>query len=81
MCQLYYHFLLADNNLRILRFNNTHPICYSLVNNQLSSVRKGFIMDISGLDLTNTKCIELTVVLDDTLRKLIECEYTYIIHL
>jgi len=70
MYQFYDHVLLADNNLRILRVNNTYPICYSLVSNQMSSVRKCFIRDIGGLDYvdsTTTKCIELTVAFDDTL--------------
>ncbi|XP_060859350.1 uncharacterized protein LOC132936613 isoform X2 [Metopolophium dirhodum] len=67
-----YDFYLYFSQSALKRENQADLDITNLVNNQLSSVRKGFIMDISGLDSTNTKCIELTVVLDDTLRKLIE---------
>jgi len=68
MFLLHDHVLFADNNLRILRVNNTHQICYSLANNQRSIFRQGFILDIGRMDSTNTKCIKLKVVFDDTLQ-------------
>ena len=56
-----------------------HTICYSLVNNQLLSVRKSFMIDIGRFKSVNTN-IELKAEFDDTVRQLIECEYN-ILHI
>lgn len=67
------------NNLRILRVNNTHTICYSLVDRKLKNVNKGFKNEIMKLD-TGSSNIDLKANFDDALRQLIECEYN-ILHL
>lgn len=71
---------MAYNNiLRILRVNNTHTICYSLVDNKLRNVNKGFKSEISKLETASSN-IDLIASFGAALNQLIECEYN-ILHL